>query len=326
MSTQGEFYEVVVDFSVQEQDSPIVLKGEIVKVIKKESDCFIIEKDGIIIKIPSQYLHLCSSESSDNKKNEQEKDNQINIVEFEKPQLQDFEIVKKLFGGAMGKTFLVRHKASGLMYVMKRVDYFDENDKKNVDFQIEQMHNLTSSYTVRLICTFTDQTDMFIITEYYSRGNLRKVISELQKLPEEERINRVWELFAQIILALDFMHSKGVLHRDIKPENIFIMEDGSARLGDFGLVKEMNEICFGFVEETKIYLSPEFLIMEKMYFSSDIFAVGICIFELITGQHPFAADSEQEMINKIKNGDLSQLLEYIPNEMKILLLMMLNPV
>ncbi|KAA6377320.1 MAG: putative Serine/threonine-protein kinase Nek6 [Streblomastix strix] len=245
---------------------------------------------------------------------------------MENPEIQDFEIVKKLFGGAMGKTFLVRHKASGVVYVMKRVDYLDENDKKNADFEVEQMHHLNSRYTVRLLWTFTDQTDMFIITEYCSHGDLRKVISELQKLPEEERINRVWELFAQIIVALDFMHSKGVLHRDIKPENIFIMEDGSARLGDFGLAKELTEKYYATVAGTKFYMAPEVWLMKKMYFSSDIFAVGICIFELITGQHPFAAESEQEMINKIKNGETSKLPEYIPVEFKNILMKMLNSV
>ncbi|KAA6369525.1 MAG: hypothetical protein EZS28_034948, partial [Streblomastix strix] len=56
-------------------------------------------------------------------------------MEKEEPEFQDFEIVKKLFGGAMGKTFLVRHKPSGVLYVMKRVDYLDENDKKNADFE-----------------------------------------------------------------------------------------------------------------------------------------------------------------------------------------------
>ncbi|KAA6362820.1 MAG: hypothetical protein EZS28_041653, partial [Streblomastix strix] len=108
------------------------------------------------------------------------------------------------------------------------------------------------------------------------------------------------------------MHSKGVLHRDIKPENIFLMIDGSIKLGDFGLAKELTDKYYATVAGT------------KMYFSSDIFAVGICIFELITGQHPFAADSEQLMIEKIKNGDASELPEYVPTEIKKLLESMLS--
>ncbi|KAA6377324.1 MAG: putative Serine/threonine-protein kinase Nek6 [Streblomastix strix] len=267
MSTSDEFYEVLADFTAQNQDSPSISKGEIVKVITKESDYFIIEKDGIVSKIPSQYLHLCSSVSSDNQ-NQANATSRIdlkNAVSQFLPQ-DSIEIVKKLLGGAIGKTFLVRHKPSGVLYVMKRVDYLDENDKKKADFEIEQMRNLTSEYTVRLLWTFTDQTDIFIFTEYCSHGDLRQVISELQKLPEEERINRVWELFAQIILALDFMHSKGVLHRDIKPENIFIMEDGSVRLGDFGLAKELTQKYYASVAGTKIYMAPEVWFMRKIHY------------------------------------------------------------
>ncbi|KAA6376987.1 MAG: hypothetical protein EZS28_027486 [Streblomastix strix] len=73
-------------------------------------------------------------------------------MEKEELEFQDFEIMKKLFGGAMGKTFLVRHKPSGVLYVMKRVDYLDENDKKNADFEVEQMRNLTSEYTTKQTC------------------------------------------------------------------------------------------------------------------------------------------------------------------------------
>ncbi|KAA6376114.1 MAG: putative serine/threonine-protein kinase Nek6 [Streblomastix strix] len=159
---------------------------------------------------------------------------------LERPEYQDFVVVKKLFGGAMGKTFVVRHKPSGQLYVMKRVDYHDAKDKKMADDEIAQMKQLSSRYTVQLMWSFIDRTDMYVVTEYCSRGDLRNMMSELQKLPETQRVERVCEIFAQIVLALNFMHEKGVIHRDIKPENIFIMEDGTARLGDFGLAKDLS--------------------------------------------------------------------------------------
>ncbi|KAA6353378.1 MAG: putative serine/threonine-protein kinase Nek6, partial [Streblomastix strix] len=162
---------------------------------------------------------------------------------------------------------------------MKRVDYLDENDKRIADEEIAQMKRLTSRYTVLLICTFVERTDKYIITEYCSSGDLRKHITDLQALPETERIERVLELFAQIILALDFIHSQGVVHRDIKPENIFIMEDGSVKLGDFGLSKMLNEKNYNTVAGTKQYFALEVYIEGKMYFSTDVYAVGICIIE-----------------------------------------------
>ncbi|KAA6379100.1 MAG: hypothetical protein EZS28_025373 [Streblomastix strix] len=164
--------------------------------------------------IPCTDLSI-ASEKSDSEENSIASQNSIdpNVAEYD-----DFEIVQKLFGGVMGKTFLVMLKTTGKLYVMKRVDYLDEKDKMKAD---EEVH---------LVYTFVDRTDQYQITEFCSRGDLRKQINELQKLSEKERLIRVCELFTQIILALNFMHSMGVIHRDIKPENIFIMEDGTVRL------------------------------------------------------------------------------------------------
>ncbi|KAA6368364.1 MAG: hypothetical protein EZS28_036109, partial [Streblomastix strix] len=130
------------------------------------------------------------------------------------PKFEDYKIIKKFFGGAMGKTFLVQLKKTGVLYVMKRIDYFEEEDKKLADEEVKQMKNLDSRFTVKLICTFPDRMELCLILEYCKNGDLRKVIGELQKLPIEERINRVWNLFAQITQALDYMHSYQVVHRD----------------------------------------------------------------------------------------------------------------
>ncbi|KAA6353334.1 MAG: hypothetical protein EZS28_051139 [Streblomastix strix] len=85
------------------------------------------------------------------------------------PEYEDFEIVQKLFGGAMDKTFLVKHKPTDMLYVMKRVDYLDKKDKKIADDEIAQMKLLSSKYTVRQVWTFIKEPDMYVVTEYCSR-------------------------------------------------------------------------------------------------------------------------------------------------------------
>ncbi|KAA6326362.1 MAG: hypothetical protein EZS28_053961, partial [Streblomastix strix] len=122
-------------------------------------------------------------------------------------------------------------------------DYLDEKDKMKADEEVEQIRRLSSKFTVHLVYTFVDRTDMYLVTDYCEKGDLRKQIIELQKLPEEERLIRVCELFAQIILALNFMHSMGVIHRDIKPENIFIMDDKTVRLG-FSGIERLYHSCW----------------------------------------------------------------------------------
>ncbi|KAA6399287.1 MAG: putative Serine/threonine-protein kinase Nek3, partial [Streblomastix strix] len=245
---------------------------------------------------------------------------------FEIPRYEDFDIIKKLSGGAMGKTFLVQLKLTGKQYVMKRVDYLEDNDKKRAYLEATIMQKLSSRYTVRLIWAFEDREELFMITDYCELGDLRKVIKDLQLLSEEERLNRVWDLFAQIIKAVDIMHSLGIIHRDIKPANIFIMEDGTARLGDFGLAKDISVESFAAVAGTLNYQAAEVWTMRKMNLSSDVFAVGVCIYELITGENPFSAQSQQEMIEKIQKGDINPFPQWVPIELKYIITAMLNPV
>ncbi|KAA6382600.1 MAG: putative Serine/threonine-protein kinase Nek6 [Streblomastix strix] len=170
---------------------------------------------------------------------------------------EDYEVIHQFQGGAMSSTFLVKLKKTGVEYVMKRVKYFEEDDKRLADEEVEQMKKLDSRFTVKLICSFPDRMQLCLILEYCKNGDIRKVIAEFQKLSIEEKINKVWELFAQITQALDYMHSNYVVHRDIKPENIFLMEDGTIRLGDFGLSKELTEKYYATIAGTKFYLAAE---------------------------------------------------------------------
>ncbi|KAA6375145.1 MAG: hypothetical protein EZS28_029327 [Streblomastix strix] len=79
------------------------------------------------------------------------------------PKFEDYEVVKKLFGGATGKTFLDKLKKTGVVYVMKRIDYLEEQDKKRADEEVEQMKKLDSRFTVKLICTFQDRMELCLI-------------------------------------------------------------------------------------------------------------------------------------------------------------------
>ncbi|KAA6396676.1 MAG: hypothetical protein EZS28_007799 [Streblomastix strix] len=118
---------------------------------------------------------------------------------------------------------------------------------------------------------------------------------------------------------------RGALH--IKPENIFLMEDGTIRLGDFGLGKELTAQYYATtIAGTKFYLAPEVYLQRRMTYMSDMFAFGVVLFELLTGKHPFQASNEQATIDKIKNGQNSDLPDDVPQEMKNIIIAMINSV
>ncbi|KAA6389790.1 MAG: putative NEK protein kinase [Streblomastix strix] len=235
-----------------------------------------------------------------------------------------FEIIEELEGGAQGRTFHVKLIETGVPYAMKRINYLKKEDKERAEKEISQMKKLESKFTVKLTFSFRDRTDIYLVTDYCEKGDLRKVITELQTLPEEERVIRVWTILEQTIKALDFLHCNGVIHRDIKPANIFVMIDGSVKLGDFGLARDLEGNYYAKEEGTKIYMAAEVFMFKRMDYSTDIFAIGIITTELLTGHHPFEAPNEQAMIEKIKSGQHSELPEFVPKELKDLITAMLS--
>ncbi|KAA6310836.1 MAG: hypothetical protein EZS28_056236, partial [Streblomastix strix] len=103
-------------------------------------------------------------------------------------QYNDLKLIAKLGIGSQNKTYKVLLKLTIEEFVLKKEQYFSDEDKERVNRDIEQMKKLTSRFTVRLITAFEHDEDMCIITQFYSKGDLRKFIGEIQKLPEEERV------------------------------------------------------------------------------------------------------------------------------------------
>jgi WD40 repeat protein/serine/threonine protein kinase/DNA-binding SARP family transcriptional activator len=121
------------------------------------------------------------------------------------------------------------------------------------------------------------------------------------------------KLVSQITEALACAHSRGVVHRDIKPANILLDEEGNAYLSDFGIAKDIENLPgtptpFG-ETSSPAYSSPEQLIGERVTPKTDIYSLGLVIYEMLTGEHPFSKLSNEEMRNKQLNESLPSLRE-----------------
>jgi serine/threonine protein kinase len=151
---------------------------------------------------------------------------------------------------------------------------------------------------------YGEQGDLaYLVTPYMSGGTLKDVLSERKALPPSEAT----QLVAQVLPALQYAHDRGLIHRDIKPGNLLFKGDGSLVLADFGLVKVVEEA--GQEQEqtlsetgqsiagTPEYMAPE-QIQGKAEPASDIYALGIVLYEMVVGQRPFTGDSLLNVLMK----------------------------
>jgi eukaryotic-like serine/threonine-protein kinase len=162
----------------------------------------------------------------------------------------------------------------------------------------------------------TDGT-YFMVMEFVQGTNLRSLLSEYGHLEPAQ----VVEVCLQVLAALDHAHGHGIVHRDIKPENILIARDGLVKVADFGLARAYADSYVsqaeGTVTGTVQYLAPEQIQGEPADPRTDLYALGVVMFELLTGRTPFVGETSLSIAYQHLSGRVpppSSLLTSVPEE------------
>jgi serine/threonine protein kinase len=218
-----------------------------------------------------------------------------------------YKIIKLLGEGAFGKAYLAKSDNEDEQYVIKQVIMEEMTDQEKRDTFNEAiiLKKLDHPNIIKFKEVFRQKRPkdaLNIVTEFADGGDLGQKIEEQKKKPFPE--SQILDYITQICLALQHIHKKHIIHRDLKSNNVFLMKSGIVKVGDFGIAKGLKSTWdkAKTMVGTPYYLSPE-IINSKPYDSkSDIWALGVLLYELMTFKMPFNAVSLPLLSIKINRG------------------------
>lgn len=224
----------------------------------------------------------------------------------EKADPSQFELLRVLGEGSFGKVFLVRKvvgKDAGTLYAMKVLKKATLKIKDRVRSTNERkiLADVGHAFIVKLHYAFQTPGKLYLILDFLRGGDLFTRLSKEVMFTEED----VKFYLAELALALNHLHSLGIIYRDLKPENILLDENGHIALTDFGLSKQPldGSKTYSFCGTVE-YMAPEIVNRKGHDFAADWWSFGVLMYEMLTGNLPFHGQSRQETMNQILRSKL----------------------
>eukprot|EP00999_Lentomonas_sp_LEN2_P001499 NODE_254_length_1801_cov_92.692951_g227_i0.p1 GENE.NODE_254_length_1801_cov_92.692951_g227_i0~~NODE_254_length_1801_cov_92.692951_g227_i0.p1 ORF type:complete len:585 (+),score=112.44 NODE_254_length_1801_cov_92.692951_g227_i0:105-1757(+) len=219
----------------------------------------------------------------------------------EKVTLEDFEFVRVIGKGTFGKVMLGRLKKDNAIYAIKILSKKLVRHSEDVNrIMVERnvfVNNQAHPFLVGLRYSFQSPDKLYFVLDYVNGGELFFHLQRARRFPEE----RARFYAAEILCALKYLHSKGILYRDLKPENILLDSEGHVCVTDFGLAKvgvEADDKTSTFCG-TPEYLAPEILKKNTYGYPVDWWCFGTVLYEMLVGIPPFYSKQRGEMYNRI---------------------------
>ncbi|XP_077980697.1 3-phosphoinositide-dependent protein kinase 1-like [Glandiceps talaboti] len=223
--------------------------------------------------------------------------------QIRKKKVSDFKFGKIIGEGSYSEVVLATEVSTRKEYAIKILEkrhILKEKKEKYVHREKEVLNKLyTNPFFVKLYFTFQDSNKLYFGLSYAKKGELLQFINKLGSF--DENCTRFYA--AEIVSALEYLHSLGIIHRDLKPENILLDENMHIQITDFGTAKILDSNARqaranSFVG-TAQYVSPELLTDKSACKSSDLWALGCIIYQLLAGLPPFRASNEYLIFQKI---------------------------
>ena len=224
-------------------------------------------------------------------------DKKFIVDDFIGNKIDDFEILQTLGKGSYGYVSKVKSKINNKIYALKMIDFSlikDEQEKDLSKMEINILRNLDSPHIIKYYNYFVEGEKYYIIMEFINNGDIKGYIAAYQNMKKSIPENELWELFFQCISGLVYIHNNKIIHRDIKPANLFMTDNKTIKIGDFGVSAQRKiktqktpniNNARGFSKETlligtPLYMSPEMYNHQEYGSKVDVYAMGCTFYEM----------------------------------------------
>ncbi|VXB11520.1 Serine/threonine-protein kinase PK-1 [Arthrobacter sp. 9AX] len=185
----------------------------------------------------------------------------------------------------------------------------DENFLGRLGREAKAAARLSHPHVVGVLDQGVDHHTAYLVMEYIKGHTLRDVINTKGALPPRLAL----ALIDPVVEGLGAAHAAGFIHRDVKPENVLIADDGRIKIGDFGLARAVTtSTSTGALLGTVAYLSPELVLGKPADARSDVYSVGIMLYEMLTGQQPFTGEVPIQVAYQHVNGTVGPPSALVP--------------
>ncbi len=221
-------------------------------------------------------------------------------------QLGRYNIIGELGQGAMGTVYKAVDPLIDRVVAIKTINLslaMDEKDEYEQRFyqEAKAAGRLSHPNIVTIYDVGKSGEIAYIAMEFLQGRELRDILNDGQRMPVEKVINVV----AQVAQGLAYAHENGIIHRDVKPSNIMIVRDGHVKITDFGIARMASAAVrtqTGMVLGSPKYMSPEQVVGKLTDQRSDIFSLGVVLYEMLTGQAPFSGENVNAIMYQTLNS------------------------
>jgi len=206
-----------------------------------------------------------------------------------------YEIISELGQGAMGVVYKARDPLIERMVAIKTINLslaLDEQEEYEARFyqEAKAAGRLSHPNIVTIYDVGKSGDNAFIAMEFLEGRELRDILDDGRRLP----VDQVLDLVAQVARGLAYAHENGVVHRDVKPSNIMVVRDDHVKITDFGIARMATSAVrtqTGMVLGSPKYMSPEQVMGKKIDQRSDVFSLGVMLYEMLAGKAPFLGEN-----------------------------------